>query len=116
MQLAVELGLLGFLPFLIGLLIALVRVFAWTRRERILFPIMCMLGYVAIIFTVSGSDTVSASLLAIGLYFGRPGPGTPTTARTAARGLRPGPAAGMPPPVRLSAQLRKPPRGTTGTS
>ncbi len=68
MQLGVELGLVGFLPFIFGLLLAVGRVFAWTRRTKVLFPMMCMLGYVVIIFTVAGSDTMSASLLAIGLY------------------------------------------------
>lgn len=71
MQLAVEIGLIGSLPFVMGLLVAVGRVLVWTRRTKVLFPIMCILGYLVIIFTVSGSDTVSASLLAIGLYHAR---------------------------------------------
>jgi hypothetical protein len=71
MQLAVEIGLLGSLPFVLGLLVAAWRVLGWTRKTKVLYPMMCILGYIVVIFTVSGSDTVSASLLAIGLYHAR---------------------------------------------
>jgi len=53
------------------LLLTIGRVFTWTRKSKVLFPLMCILGYIVVIFTVSGSDTVSASLLAIGLYHAR---------------------------------------------
>ena len=88
MQLAVELGLLGLLPFVSGLLLALTRVVAWTRRSRILFPVMCMAGYIVIIFTVSGSDTVSASLLGVGLFYARRRSKATTSAKFPGAGIK----------------------------
>ena len=92
MQLAVELGLLGFLPFFLGILIAIARSLRWTRQTKLLFPIMSLLGYVVVIFTVSGADTLSASLLGMGLYFGSRRPGRKVVPGGRQRRQNPGPA------------------------
>ena len=67
MQVAVETGLLGLTPLLIGVLVALLKIVQWTLRHRLLLPLTCFIGYVLIAMTVSGNDTVSGVFLGIGL-------------------------------------------------
>jgi O-antigen ligase len=67
LQLAVEAGLLGLIPFLAGLLIVLVKTLGWTRKHRAVFPLVSFVGYALTITAVSGNDSVSGVMLGIGL-------------------------------------------------
>ncbi len=67
MQVAVETGLVGFLPLLAWLVFAMVRVTRWTLQHGLLFPLVCLLGYALVAATVSGNDTTSGILAGIGL-------------------------------------------------
>jgi O-antigen ligase len=67
MQVAVETGLVG-LGLLLGWLAMVgVRVARWTLRHRKIFPLVCFSGYVVVVLTVSGNDTISAMMLGMGL-------------------------------------------------
>lgn len=67
MQIAVELGLAGLLPFAVWIAIVGRRVIPWSRRTGYLLPTAGYLGYLAIAGTVSGNDTVSGAFLGLGL-------------------------------------------------
>lgn len=67
MQVGVETGLLGLAPLLAWLLIAGWKVLWGTRRSRTVLPLVCFVGYVLIVMTVSGNDTISGALLGIAL-------------------------------------------------
>jgi O-antigen ligase len=67
LQIAVETGLIGFLPFLCWLGVGLVKNIARIPRSRLIFPLVCFLGYAIIITTVSGNDSVTGIFLGIGL-------------------------------------------------
>lgn len=75
MQVAVESGLLGLVPLVAWLLVALRRTVGWSRRQGLWFPLACLLGYVMVALTVSGYDTVSGGFLGIGLLAQAAGPG-----------------------------------------
>jgi ribosomal protein S18 acetylase RimI-like enzyme len=67
MQVVVEAGLLGFIPFLLWIGMGGIRNFLWMRRSTYIFPFVCFVGYMVIVFTVSGFDSVSGTFLGIGL-------------------------------------------------
>lgn len=67
MQIVVEAGLIGIIPFLIWLLTGVIRNFLWMRWSTYIFPLVCFVGYMIIVFTVSGFDSVSGTFLGIGL-------------------------------------------------
>jgi len=67
MQVLVEAGTVG-LVFLVGWLVAgLVKTAAWTRRHKVMFPLVCFLGYMVVVVTVSGNDIISGVMLGTGL-------------------------------------------------
>lgn len=66
MQVAVETGLIGFVPFVVWLGIGLFKNYRWMLKHRSIFPFVCFLGYMIIIATVSGNDSVSGTFLGIG--------------------------------------------------
>lgn len=67
MQLGVEVGLFGLLPFLIWLAMAGIRILRWTVRTGLVFPMMGFAGYVVAAAASSGNDMVSGALLGAGL-------------------------------------------------
>jgi O-antigen ligase len=67
MQIGVELGLAGLVPFAVWLLVAGRRVASSSARTGYLLPMAGLLGYVAIAATVSGNDTSSGVFLGLGL-------------------------------------------------
>jgi O-antigen ligase len=67
MQIAVETGLLGLVPFVVWLGIACFKNFRWMLKHGSILPLVCLLGYLIIIGTVSGNDSVSGTFLGIGL-------------------------------------------------
>ncbi|MCG3148774.1 MAG: hypothetical protein PCFJNLEI_02221 [Verrucomicrobiae bacterium] len=67
MQVVVESGLVGLGLVVIWLIVAGVNVVRWTRREKMIFPLVCFVGYGLVVVTVSGNDTTSAMFLGLGL-------------------------------------------------
>ncbi len=67
MQIAVEAGLLGLLTLAVWLLVCGVKIFKRLRRTHEIFPLICLLGYVFIVITVSGNDINSGIFLGIAL-------------------------------------------------
>ena len=67
MQIAVELGMAGLLPFAIWMGIAFARVLASSRRTGYLLPLVGILSFLVIAASVSGSDTTSGVFLGLGL-------------------------------------------------
>lgn len=67
MQIAVEAGLIGLLPVVFFLIVALSKSVAWTLRTGTVLPLSCLVSYVFIAATVSGYDTVSGIFLGLGL-------------------------------------------------
>lgn len=67
MQIMVEGGAMGLLV-LVGLLSwVLWRAWIFLRHERLVFPLVCVMSYIFVVITVSGNDTISGSMLAIGM-------------------------------------------------
>ncbi|MEW6510872.1 MAG: O-antigen ligase family protein [Bacteroidota bacterium] len=92
MQVAVEMGLLGLTLFLTWLITGLVKNFRWMTRYKRIVPFVFFLGYMIIIVTVSGNDSVSGLFLGIGLLTTfRPDrrlrPGSRREVRAPARGV-----------------------------
>jgi hypothetical protein len=89
-QLAVETGLLGLVPFIFWLAVLFNRNVRWVRRTRMIFPLVCFLGYLIIIATVSGNDSMSAIFLGLGilatLRTSRPGGLRPRARKPTTRG------------------------------
>jgi len=67
MHIGIETGLLGLVPLLAWLMIAGRKILLGTRRSRAVLPLVCFAGYVLIVMTVSGNDTVSGTYLGIAL-------------------------------------------------
>ncbi len=67
LQIAVETGLLGFLPFIFWLAVGFFKNIGAIRNNKLIFPLVCFLGYMLIITTVSGNDSVSGTFLGIGI-------------------------------------------------
>lgn len=67
MQVGVEAGLIGLVPLLAWLLMGLYRTIRWGLIYGMQFPLVCFLGFIIVAATTSGFDTVSGSLLGVGL-------------------------------------------------
>lgn len=67
LQLVVETGLLGLVPFTLWLLAVLLRVAQWTMRNRRLLPLVGICGYIYIGLAINGSDPVSGVFLGMGM-------------------------------------------------
>jgi O-antigen ligase len=67
MQVGVEAGLIGLIPLVGWLLVGLYRAVRWSMIHGLQFPFVCFLGFILAAFTTSGFDTVSGSLLGVGL-------------------------------------------------
>ncbi len=68
MQIGVETGLIGISLLLLWLFRAGFRILQWCRRNESVFPLVCLLGYMIIIATVSGNDLVSGTFLGLALF------------------------------------------------
>ena len=67
MQVLVETGSVG-LAFLVGwLFVGFVKTMGWTCQHKAMFPLVCFLGYVVVVVTVSGNDIISGVMLGTGL-------------------------------------------------
>jgi O-antigen ligase len=73
-QLAVETGSLGLLPFLVGIILTFTNIIARMEERPDFVPLLCFFGYTIIIATSSGTDTVSGIFLGIALLGGMHGP------------------------------------------
>jgi O-antigen ligase len=67
MQMAVETGALGVIALIAWLLLCFVKVFQFTFQSGATFPLVCFVGYVFIVITVSGNDINSGIFLGIAL-------------------------------------------------
>ena len=67
MQVMVETGLIGLLPLIAYLAAVLLTTVRSTRQTGFLFPICCYIGYLIVMLTVSGNDTICGTLLGMGL-------------------------------------------------
>lgn len=67
MQVGVEAGLIGLIPLVAWLLVGLYRTIRWSLIYGLQFPLVCLLGFILVAMTTSGFDTVSGSLLGVGL-------------------------------------------------
>ena len=67
MQIGVETGVIGLSFLFLWLGRVVFRTFQWSRRRTLIFPLVCVIGYMIIIGTVSGNDLVSGTFLGIAL-------------------------------------------------
>ena len=67
MQIGVEAGVIGLSFLFVWLGRVVFRTFQWSRRRKLIFPLVCVVGYMIIIGTVSGNDLVSGCFLGIAL-------------------------------------------------
>jgi O-antigen ligase len=90
MQLAVETGLLGLVPFILWLAVLFSRNVRRVKQTGMIFPLVCFLGYLIIITTVSGNDSMTAIFLGLGILAtlrpNRPASLQPHAAKTTASG------------------------------
>jgi ribosomal protein S18 acetylase RimI-like enzyme len=86
MHVGVEFGLCGLVPLLLWLTLGARTCFRGSKTTGLALPLACFLGFVLGSLTTTGFDTVSGTLLGIGLLLG--GPTQPSWSRRLTR-LRP---------------------------
>lgn len=69
MHVGIELGLLGLAPVLTWAVLSVVCCIRGFRHTGVVFPAACLAGYFLAAMTVSGFDTVSGTLLGLGLLY-----------------------------------------------
>jgi hypothetical protein len=67
MQVAVEVGVLGLAPLVVGFALILGRTVNWSGRYREVLPLAALVGYLGIGLTVGGQGTVAGVFLGIAL-------------------------------------------------